>query len=192
MDENFLNKLPKPFLEAAERKKVISIVSNTTEEDLRVKVKPDYLLNKIRLSLWRNYDKVANTTTRINMKQTLSGLCSRYELEIIMANDYKAAWILKTPTSYQSTVEEGLHRGLSRLREVLELPIQDEDGKMDLKAVSMILKVTQMFDVRVNGNNPLLIKSQIQNVPAPTSEPIQITESEARKEIKLLEKELNV
>lgn len=190
MDENFKNKLPKPLLVAVERAKVVSLITHTTEEDLRIKVKPDYLLNKIRLSFWKEWDRVANTVHNVNLKRTLSGLCSRYELEIILANDLKAAWILKSPTSYTSTLEEGLYRGLTRLREVLELPLTDGEGKIDLKVVNTILKVTQMFDVRVNGNMPTLIKQQIQNVPLNPPAP-PITEEAAAKELKMLEEELN-
>jgi hypothetical protein len=134
-----------------------------SEDWLRKYLKPDERDERLRLSFWDEYNIVTAGTykRRMRLESILSGICNNNTWEKVYAcNDKKLLWVLTPPKSYVQSMNYILHLGTERLSEIMSLPIKDEDGNVDHKAASLILKAFEMVDMRVKGG--IIQKMQVE------------------------------
>jgi len=90
---------------------------------LKFKVAQTPTLNRIRIAFWREFDRSQSRMKVMDIKRVLEGICSSEQFYKLTTNVKNLAWILKPPTSYLDSMEEALHFGIDRMREILEAPI---------------------------------------------------------------------
>lgn len=180
--KELIEKLPREFLEMSERR-------------LHEVVDPDPMLNRVRLAFWKEYDIAQGEIRKMGwlgvtkMVQRPSVMLKR-----MMEDPLKLAWILCPPANYDVFLEEAIQHGMTRIREILDLSLQKEDGSIDTRVGELILKATAFIDLRRHGgfvqkqvNVDLgsgITERQMKNVAE------QINIEDISKKIELLESEL--
>ena len=177
------------------------------EYDLQKKVKPTPTQNRLRLSFWREYDRVMQNG-RSNVMVTRNifrGIMAKENFYRLMKHDVKVvAWILKPPTNYVNMMEEALQFSMHRVREMLEFPlfkttvVKKGDKEMvkrvpDVKVAELIFKIMQQMDLRVQGaivkrvQQEVKMQTQNYNVNAAGGDPGTLTIAQIEAQIAALE-----
>lgn len=124
------------------------------EGDIRTKHKITPTLNQLRLSFWLEYERCrAQMVPRMCMTNVFCAIVPEETFYQKILRDYRSvAWIITPPVSYTVRLEEMLHLGYERIREMLEAPLFDErTGKLDTAAAKLVLQATMMIDMRLKG-----------------------------------------
>lgn len=160
------------------------------EAALRKRCDPDARVNRIRLAFWAEYESAQAKLTRISFYE-VSRRCgiAEYFIRKLLEDPHTLAFVLCAPASYDSFLEEALQHSLSKLREVLDFSLHDENGKPNLKQAEMVLKTAAFLDMRKNGAfvNRTYNVHKIQGNDAPKVEQAQLSSDELDKKIRQLE-----
>lgn len=114
---------------------------------------PSPMDNRIRLKFWMEYDYCQHYQKEaIDLARVTSGICSfEYFYRKYITCVSKLSWMLCPPTGYVVKSEEALEFGLDQLREILELPLVDANGKVNASLANIKVRITEMLDNRVKG-----------------------------------------
>ncbi len=161
------------------------------EPELRKRCSPDARVNRIRLAFWAEYEAAQAKIGRISFYE-VSRRCgiAEYFIRKLLEDTHTLAFVLCAPASYDSFLEEALQHSLSRLREVLDFSLHDENGRPNIKQAEMVLKTAAFLDMRKNGAfvnrtfNVHKIQNETVNAPA---EQNKLTSEELDKKIRQLE-----
>jgi hypothetical protein len=144
------------------------------EEELRKKSKPDATDEFIKLSFWDEYDRAQARGVKLDLVNVYVRACSRdYFYKKFLGNSHKVAWLLTPPAQYEVALNAILARGLQRLHEIvnmpLEQPVYDKEGKYcgtkhDANIAKTIAQVVKDVDIRVNGAIPQFVNTKSTNV----------------------------
>jgi len=155
---SLINALPKSFGDRI--KELDKQWFNYSAAQLRGKCHPTNVEHQLRLAFWHEYNQSQENGHSMRLANVYSPCCTKdYFYRVIFKQDSKLAWLINPPAEYQIQVEEMLHLGLSRLREVLELPIFQKrpvrGGKLvnepNTKLISEMVKIVALLDNRVKG-----------------------------------------
>lgn len=125
---------------------------NKSEKEFYMAYRPGAMENRLRLSFWREYESSQESMTQLNVKKVYAGLCTKeYFYQKAIKNPVILGWMLIPPTDYAVLIEEALTFGIQRLREIMELPLVDENGKVNVKLCDTIIRATAMLDMRIRG-----------------------------------------
>lgn len=151
--ESLINILPTrlvPIFERVRGKLPRTLLSS--EKEVRKYCEPDDRDDRVRLSFWDEYNASTAAGKRMSLQTVISGTCGwetwvgAYE-----PDDKRMCWIFTPPTSYVSQMRHILHRGTERLLEIMNLPMVDAEGKVDVKIANLVLRAWQLADMRVKG-----------------------------------------
>lgn len=148
---SLINLLPQESLAALER---IHIEMFTKDEnELQIFCNPTPSVNRVRHAFWNAVHKAREgKASSVNYKfLAMAAGVSYQSLMDMLTTPKKLVWILCPLITYDSLVQEGLERGLRRMREALESPIHQPDGALDTKALSEIRKIVEFLDKRQHG-----------------------------------------
>jgi len=124
------------------------------ETHLEPIVRPTPFLNQVRTAFWQEYDAAQNSLTNMTFRG-IQGFIGKGSPSILLREHLtmpnSLAWVLIPPTHYDSLVDEALARGLRRLQQIIDLPMQSDDGRIDHKAIELIMKAVAFLDIRKNG-----------------------------------------
>lgn len=127
--------------------------------------------NRLRLSFWLEYDRAQASGKGMVISNILAGICTRdYFYGPYLSKSYKVAWILCPPTDYVTKISEALDFGLDQLREVLDLPILDEKGRINVKLGELKAKIVAMLDARKHGAVVQRVEQKNMNLNIATSD----------------------
>jgi len=121
------------------------------EDELRLKIKPSAMQNRIRLAFWIEYDMACNLGRKMDIRRVYAGLCTKDNFEKMYCNSTKMAWMLTPVASYHTNMEEALETSISQLRKILDAPLFLQDGSLDTKAANVVINVFKILDQRVHG-----------------------------------------
>jgi hypothetical protein len=123
-----------------------------SERQLKMIVADDPMLNRLRIAFWKEYD-AAQSQMRNMLWSNISRLMQARPVYFAayFHRQEILAYILCPPASYDAFLEEALSHGMSRIREILDLPLRDEDGKVNPKVGELILKAAAFLDLRTHG-----------------------------------------
>lgn len=112
--------------------------------------------HKLRMKFWVEHDKAEYHRGRLNLGNVFMGVCSNVYFYDWIRKSEKLAWLLCVPTSYELTVAEGHMYGISKLRQILELPMYIKNKKtglpeLDHRVVELQAKIAFALDQRVRG-----------------------------------------
>lgn len=122
------------------------------EHELRKKIKPNFTLERLRISFWYEHQAAMNEATKMRMERIYAGVvANEFFYQVVLPDARNLAWILTPPASYTTALHATLNYGLDRIREVFDIPFKDAKGKWNTKAVDAFLKALIIVDNRVKG-----------------------------------------
>lgn len=125
---------------------------NLSELEYKKKYFPSAQDNRIRGSFWREYDLAQAEMRPMNSTAIFAGhTTNEYFYTRFLKNYQMVGWMIIPPTDYMVFIEEGLNYGISRIREIMELPIMDTKGRVNTRVCEIIIKATAMLDMRIKG-----------------------------------------
>lgn len=125
-----------------------------TEGELKMKCRPTGTDYSLRVSFWREYERICSTGRRVmDNRSVFGGICSeRYFYMKFLTDEVKVAWLVRPIQTYQKEMESILNRGTQRLWELMEMDITDKTGKkVDPRRAEVLLKVIAEVSNRVKG-----------------------------------------
>lgn len=148
-----VNKVPPrlvPVLERVRNKLPRTLM--LTEREIKMQCKPDERDERVRLSFWDEYNASTAAGKRMAINSIICGAVSwETWVSAYEPNNKRMLWIFTPPTSYAMQMRHILYKGTERLLEIMNLPIEDKDGKIDPKIATLILKAWQLADMRIKG-----------------------------------------
>lgn len=151
--DSLINRIPQrlvPIFERVKAKLPKTLLSD--EKTVRRYIEPDDRDDRVRLAFWDEYNASTQINKRMSLQAIISGTCSWESwITAYEPHDRRMCWIFTPPTSYVSQMRHILHRGTERLLEIINLPMLNDDGKVDVKVANLILRAWQLADMRVKG-----------------------------------------
>lgn len=135
--------------------------------------------HRLRYQFWIEYDNVQ----RFGMKHMVlgrvcRGVCSDgYFRKTYLKEPYKLAWMLCPPTHYLTKVTEALDFATAKLREILELPVEKKNGKIDYSLVKIQMAIQKQLDAQATNREPGPGAQHIHIHNAPSATASQITDA---------------
>lgn len=142
------------------------------EKTLRTLLNPSEQQQMLRTRLWQllNERLGFQGAPRISTSELCRGVSNTDYLERIYTLPYAVAWLLCPTLNYETRVESLLERSYDRMREILDLPLKDDNGAVDMKVANLILQVAKMTDMRSRGGYVERIEQKTLNVNASARE----------------------
>lgn len=193
--ESVVNKVPSKL--ASYIPKVDSSLLELSEVELRKRLKPDALLNKVRISFWEEYSQACWDKRKMRTASIANGNCTTNTLvNTIFEDPRKLAWVLCPVSTYSSTMVETLDTAMAKAREMIEeLTFKNNDGKFDIQQARLIMRIIDMLSNRVMGSVPQRIQSvnMTGKLPpqAPSNSVPNMDEKAAARELRSLQQKIN-
>jgi hypothetical protein len=146
--------LGRALLEAAKvRGDLFEMDERTLYKQLRSDGKlPTATDNRLRMNFWQEYDRAQATNRDMEIVAIYAGVCSNnYFMNRYLLMPEKVAWMACAPASYSVIMEEALAFGIEQLRDILEMPMVDGKGRINVKLAELKAKITDMLIIRVKG-----------------------------------------
>lgn len=109
---------------------------------------------RVRIAFWEEYEKAASTLDPMDLELVVSGTgvlhWSAYK-EGLLSDQTMLAWFLTPPANYRVQMKEAMELGLSRLVEIMQLPLTDPSGKIRADIGALILQAYKLVDLRNHG-----------------------------------------
>lgn len=123
-----------------------------SERSLYNLAKPDPMLNRLRIAFWKEFENAQASVSDMNWVG-ITKMIQRPSIMIrkLLEDQHKLAWVLCPPVSYDVFLQEALSHGMDRIREILDLPLRNDEGKVDAKVAELILKAAAFLDLRRHG-----------------------------------------
>jgi hypothetical protein len=168
MDGEQLVERPRTLLDASDPLSLVNMVSDRlrelievlpeelfllSEKDLKNRFKPTSTDYALRVSFWREFEKVASRGGgKIHCVNVFAGICSEaYFYNKFIRNESKLAWMVRPMQTYQREMEAILAKGTERLWELIEIKIKDKKGRVDPRLADILLKTISAVENRVKG-----------------------------------------
>jgi hypothetical protein len=130
-------------------------MTTMSETQLAAQVPLDRVDRRMRIHFWEEYENAAKSYRKMEMQTVAAGTGAvsweSYKQMLIMTPG-KLAWLFNPPAGYKLQLQEAQELGLSRLMEILELPIKDPlTQRINVGVAAIILQAWKSVDMRVNG-----------------------------------------
>lgn len=130
------------------------------------KYRPTVNDHRIRYLFWVEYENALLENRKMVLHNVHSLVCDpKAFTSLFLKLPQRAVFLLCRPAAYQHSLREMLVHGLERMRQILDLPEVDPNGKINTKIIELKLKVVAMVDMRVNGAPTQKIHQITQNIP---------------------------
>ena len=122
---------------------------------------------RVRYLFWHEYENSRVENRKMVMNNVHSLVCDVVSFrKLFLKLPYRTAFLCCRPAAYQHTLNEMLLHGMQRLRQVLDLPEVDANGKLNTKVIELKIKITAMVDMRIHGAPTQKIHQVTQNLPS--------------------------
>jgi hypothetical protein len=149
------------------------------------------ILKRLRTTFWMELDRAHANGAKFLLKSVYEGFCERqYFTKKVLGNSYALAYMLRRHGGYEAILEEMLIHGLEVQREILDLPIVDEEGRIDMKVLDIKNKIIESTHNRLKGTpvNRTQIHQTTQSLPSDAVKKYQgLEESDIKARIRELE-----
>lgn len=161
-DENnpysMVNKLPEGWQEFLHSAKEY-ILKFYTKSDIEItKLIGDKITEKemrMRLALWDEYYRVSDVGFQ-RMRSIVILRSASTSMDMFRkryAHEPQVlAFLFTAPASYLGSMKQILQEGQQRLLDIMRLPLQDENGKVNTPVLNAVLKTFQLVDLRLKGS----------------------------------------
>lgn len=140
-----------------------------TDKELFKTCNPSPIDYALRTAFWREYDRhyLNGSVGRIKTTDFCAGVCTPSYFYSLIKRPATLLWIIKPKQTYHREMESILSRGIERLWEIIEIPIYDENQKVDHRLASIVLAAIKQVEDRVQGMAVQRTQSVIQNINTP-------------------------
>lgn len=122
------------------------------ENELRKKLDPSWIQEQMRLAFWDEYFlTIDNNERKMRVQAIYCQSTTRETFYTQIENPLFLAFLTKPPAGYILKMRALLDMAMERMREVLKYPLEDVNGKLNVKLVSEIIKIATLADNRVKG-----------------------------------------
>jgi hypothetical protein len=126
---------------------------NLPETDLEVQAGPSRQDRRVKQQFWEEYELAGAEKRGMNMEAAVTGAgvgsWAHYEL-MIAESAAKLVWLMTPPIQYKIQLRAALDRGLTRLHDILDLPLM-QGNKPDIGVGLLILQAVRYLDARIHG-----------------------------------------
>lgn len=123
-----------------------------SEDRLKKKASPEILHTMLRMRFWQEYDIAQSAGRRMMQKDVTRGLCTaEYWSRSICPSAELVAYMITPPPKYINKMEAMLDISMDEILAILELPIKNAQGKIDIGLIKEKVKIFQSLDLRVKG-----------------------------------------
>ena len=123
---------------------------------------------RLRHLLWVEYENATREDRQMVMNNVHSLVCNEKTFtSLFLKLPYRACFLVCRPAAYQHVLKEMLTHGMYRLRQILDMPETDANGKLNPKMIELKIKITAMIDMRLHGAPTQKIHQVTQNLPGP-------------------------
>lgn len=130
---------------------------------------------RLRYLFWLEYQNAALEEREMVMNNVHSLVCGEKSFtSLFLKLPYRACFLVCRPAAYQHVMKEMLTHGMYRLRQILDLPEIDANGKINTKILELKIKVTAMIDMRLHGAPTQKIHQVTQNLPGPPNQKTEV------------------
>jgi len=107
----------------------------------------------VRICLWKEIARVQELNLpKINIARMLKGICAPQTFfQHLLKNDFRVAYYLRPPQSYESQVGELIDIGVKKLREAFDAKLVYSNGHLDARAAKTLLDILAYFEDRTKG-----------------------------------------
>lgn len=167
-----------------------------SETTLRTLLMPKPQQEAIRSRLWTlvNERQRMADPPRIQLSELASGIGSINFVLSCFDTPLMVAWCAVPTMDYDTRIEAMLDTAYGKMKEILDMPLKDEYGKVDKSVAALILQVAKMVDLRSKGNYVERVEQKTLQVSASAREaqqllglPVDATVEQIEERIKLLE-----
>ncbi len=167
-----------------------------SETTLRTLLMPKPQQEAIRSRLWTliNERQRMADPPRIQLSELASGVGSINFVLSCFDTPLMVAWCAVPTMDYDTRIEAMLDTAYGKMKEILDMPLKDEYGKVDKSVAALILQVAKMVDLRSKGNYVERVEQKTLQVNASAKEaqqllglPVDATVEQIEERIKLLE-----
>lgn len=139
-----------------------------SEVTLKTLLSPSHQMEAIRSRLWMLIKERTkhNNSSRIQLSELAAGIAPLKYVEKCFEKQYMVAWCGVPTMDYNTRIEALLDKSYRRLNEILDTPLMDDKGKVDIKVAHLIIQVAKMVDLRSQGNYTERIESKTLQVNA--------------------------
>ena len=115
---------------------------------------PDYsAARRIRHQFWNVFNNtISLAKTKFNMTAVYRGILSQQKFNKLLDCDIKTVFILTPPFDVKTIQHDLLYEGYRALDEVMQIPIIDDRGKPDHKAIATKIQIIKMMEDRIHGS----------------------------------------
>lgn len=138
-----------------------------TEKELEHHYTPTKEDRLMRIAFIQELERCSRTDTTFNCANVYQGLVNNAGFyKSVITNSLRLAYIIKPFPEYQITLEELVHLGTDRMREILVRPAVTADGKFDHKLAALQNVVWEKVNDRLYGSitKKLEVESKSVNV----------------------------
>ncbi len=156
-----------------------------SEAELEREVNPSKNANYLRGSFWREYRRAKDSgKARMMMSHIYDGVMTKDGFLQFIESPKQVAWMLKPPVDEYLQMEVDNYRLRQKYSELLNTPIKNADGEVNIKLARLTLDIYKMYADRLHGSIVQRVEKKIQNIPADN---IGGSADEIRQKIKELE-----
>lgn len=136
---SLVNIAPTPIVEAMMA--IPDEMFDLSEPELEKLFKVDAMDEKLRTLFWLEYMRAVRTETKMIISNIFAGVCTRnYFLKAILGSTKRCLYMLTPRPDYHAEVEDILNILTKKMRAIAEMPLENKDGSLNLKAVAHITK----------------------------------------------------
>jgi hypothetical protein len=166
-----------------------------TDNEIREKLDPSWIQDQMRLAFWDEYFlTIDNNQRKMRVQAIYCQSASRETFYNQIENPLFLAYLTKPPAGYILKMRSLLDMAMERMREVLKYPLEDTNGKLNVKLVTEIIKIATLADNRIKGavTQKIEIDSTQKNLNINLNQNYEApkTHQDLDKELKMLEKEI--
>lgn len=148
-------------------KKVPQEYWSCSEDELRELVKPSQTDYALRVAFWNEVRLSEQDKILIKPYRIYQGICSYANWhQNVLSVPAKLAWLLQPLRNYEKCLEPLLAVMVERYWEIIQLPIYDEKGSVQVSSAKLILQLGKQIEDRLLGSSVQRIASQTMQVPA--------------------------
>jgi len=121
--------------------------------ELEKEIKPNEVMRQVKNRFWKLVDRHVVSGRGFTGDDVILGICgASYFRKEICYNSTHLAWLVLKDQTVEDRLEVLLEAATKRLEEIVSMPLTNKDGKLDVKAVDVFLKLYDRLLNRVKGS----------------------------------------
>lgn len=198
------------FWEEGNPKSVINVVSDRLREQMK-KIPPEILgmsdkefrhhyeapwtVEQLRIAFWDEFWLTTdNNAKAMRMAAVYARVCPKERFYDYIRHPLALAYIVRPPRDYILSMRSLLDIGMERFYEILNLPLEGPNGKIDTRLLGEIVKIVSLVDNRVKGAvaQKIVVDQTTKSLSVNVNKNYEIPKSEAeiKRELIEIEKEI--